>query len=199
MPPLPSIELDEQRQMLQLARAAIRAHWHPGCDNGPELPHGQLKLGCFVSLHLQEQLRGCIGTLKADRPLQEAIPYFARAAAFNDPRFYPLTEQELAELTLSLSLLGESQLMDVSSREELLAALRPGEDGLWLSDGYRHATFLPCVWQQLPKPALFVEHLLRKGGWHDDSWPATMRAYRYPTLEFSEADISQNGSGQPLF
>jgi len=189
MPLLPSIDPDEQRQMLQLARAAIRAHWYPGSDDDPELPHGQLKLGCFVSLHLHQQLRGCIGTLKAERPLQQAIPYFARAAAFKDPRFYPVTEAELAELTLSLSLLGNSQPLAVTNREELLAALKPGEDGLWLSDGYRHATFLPCVWQQLPTPQLFVEHLLRKGGWHDDGWPANMRAYRYPTLEFSEADF----------
>jgi len=190
MPPLPSIEADEQRRMLQLARAAIRARWHPGAESGIELVHGDLQLGCFVSLHQQQQLRGCIGTLEGDQPLWHTIPYFARAAAFHDPRFPPVTEDELPGLSLSISLLGELQPLDVASRDELLATLIPGEDGLWLSDGYRHATFLPCVWEQLPTAQQFVEHLLLKGGWHQHEWPPAMCASRYPTLEFSEKEFS---------
>lgn len=185
---LPSIELDERRRMLQLARQAIQSHWTPDTAVPVTLANGNLQLGCFVTLHKQGDLRGCIGTLEQDMPLQQAIPYFARAAAFQDPRFPPLSARELTDCTISISLLSEREPLPAATREELLAALIPFTDGLWLSDGYHRATFLPAVWRQLPDKTDFLHHLLLKGGWSPQGWPAQMKAWRYHSIEFSEPD-----------
>ncbi len=185
---LPSIELNERRAMLTLARNAIKAHWMPDTETAAILPHGELKSGCFVTLHKHGELRGCIGTLEQDMPLQQSIPYFARAAAFQDPRFPPLTTAELADCIISISVLSEREPLPASSREELMAALVPFTDGLWLSDGYHRATFLPAVWRQLPDKKEFLHHLLLKGGWPPQNWPAQMKAWRYHSIEFIEPD-----------
>ncbi len=189
MLPLPFIEPRERQAMLALARRSLENHWHPACGaEPPSLPHGDLQLGCFVSLHRQGVLRGCIGTLEPEMPLIEAIPRFALAAALQDPRFAPLQEDELPHITLSLSLLGPLTPLPAESRAALLGALIPGEDGLWLSDGFRRATFLPAVWRELPDPQDFVNQLLRKGGWPADPWPEALQAWRYHSLEFAETD-----------
>jgi uncharacterized protein, PH0010 family len=188
MPLLPSIELSERQAMLRLARQHILSHWIPNADTPVTLPSGNLKLGCFVTLHRRGELRGCIGTLEQDMPLQQAIPYFASAAAFQDPRFSPLTAEELPECTISISLLSEREPLPATSREALLAALVPFSDGLWISDSYHRATFLPAVWRQLPDKEAFLHHLLLKGGWSAQGWPSHMQAWRYHSLEFSEPD-----------
>ena len=185
---LPSIELAERKAMLVLARRAIQMRWLNTAFQVEPLPHGELQQGCFVTLHKHGELRGCIGTLEQDMPLQQAIPYFAQAAAFQDPRFAPLSENELSDCIISISVLSQREPLPATQREELLAALTPFSDGLWLSDGYRRATFLPAVWRQLPDKYDFLHHLLRKGGWQPDSWPPNMQAWRYHSLEFSEPD-----------
>lgn len=185
---LPSIELNERRLMLSLARQAIQSHWTPDASAPVTLMNGDLRLGCFVTLHKNGDLRGCIGTLEQDMPLQQAIPYFARAAAFQDPRFPPLSARELPDCIISISLLSEREPLPAATREELLAALIPFTDGLWLSDGYHRSTFLPAVWRQLPDKNDFLHHLLLKGGWSSSGWPSQMKAWRYHSLEFSEPD-----------
>jgi len=187
MLPLPFIDFRERDAMLALARHTLAAHWHPDeVSETPKLAHGELQLGCFVTLHEHGALRGCIGTLEPEMPLIEAIPHFALAAAFRDPRFPPLREDELPEVNLSLSLLGPLTPLPAESRAALLAALIPGEDGLWLSDEFRRATFLPAVWRELPDPHDFINHLLMKGGWSPEHWPENLQAWRYHSLEFAE-------------
>jgi len=187
MPLLLCIELTERLAMLTLARQAIRAYWSQGNNHVVcSLMHGDQKPGCFVTLRKHGELRGCIGTLEQDMPLQQSIPYFARAAAFQDPRFPPLTKDELTDCVISISLLSEREPIPAGSKEELLAALTPFTDGLWLSDGYHRATFLPAVWRELPDKNEFIQHLLRKGGWSPQGWPVQMKAWRYQSIEFSE-------------
>lgn len=188
MPHLLSIELAERKAMLTLARQTIQAHWTPDVKVPVSLPHDELKPGCFVTLRKNGKLRGCIGTLEQTIPLRQSIPYFAREAAFQDPRFPPLTITELAECTISISLLSELEPISATSREELLAALTPFTDGLWLSDGLRHATFLPAVWRELPEKDDFLYHLLLKGCWSPPHWPAQLQAWRYRSIEFTEPD-----------
>ena len=189
MPLLRCIELAERQAMLALARQAIQARWsQSNAQVASNLAHGDQKTGCFVTLRKHGELRGCIGTLEQDIPLLQSIPYFARAAAFQDPRFPPLTKDELADCVISISLLSEREPIPAGSKEELLAALTPFTDGLWLSDGYHRATFLPSVWRELPDKNDFIQHLLRKGGWSSQGWPAQMTAWRYHSIEFSEPD-----------
>ena len=189
MPLLLCIELTERLAMLALARQAIQTHWSPGnAQVANNLVHGDQKPGCFVTLRKHGELRGCIGTLEQDMPLQQSIAYFARAAAFQDPRFPPLTKDELTDCVISISLLSERDPIPAGNKEELLAAITPFTDGLWLSDGYHRATFLPADWRELPDKNDFIQHLLRKGGWSAQGWPAQMKAWRYQSLEFSEPD-----------
>jgi len=186
MPQLPSIEPAEQAAMLALARATLQHHWQRQ-DAVPQaaLPHGQLLLPCFVTLQKAGQLRGCIGCLEARMPLADAIAYFSLAAAFSDPRFPPLSQQELPQIRIHLALLGSLSPLPAHSRSALLAALKPGQDGLKLQDAHHQATFLPSVWAQLPEPGDFVDQLLRKGGW-SQHWPGQLQAWRYPSLSFGE-------------
>lgn len=125
---------------------------------------------CFVTLTEDGQLRGCIGSLQANRPLSRDLIDNAVAAAISDPRFPPLTPEELPQVTIEVSVLTTPQQIVASSEDEILAALRPGVDGVILRSGGRQATFLPQVWEQLPEPRQFLTRLKRKAGLPDDYW-----------------------------
>ncbi len=183
--------------MLRLARLAIRSHWYPEFASDitaaqAELTHGQQPLACFVTLHdAQGELRGCIGTLQAERPLLAAVVFYASAAAFSDPRFPPLSAKELPRITVSITLLGPLTPLVTSTRQELASALQPHQDGLVLQAGPHSATFLPTVWRQLPTPEQFISALLRKGGWPHEGWPQGIQAWRYAGIEFTESTTSR--------
>lgn len=138
----------------------------------------------FVTLEKRGQLRGCIGMLAAVRPLAEDVATNAYSAAFSDPRFPPLNADELGELDVHISVLGEPEAMEVGSEAELLSRLQPGSDGLILQEGARRATFLPSVWDTLPDPRQFVRHLKQKAGWPVDYWSPNIQVYRYRTEQF---------------
>uniref|UniRef100_UPI00187D3453 AmmeMemoRadiSam system protein B n=1 Tax=Candidatus Magnetaquicoccus inordinatus TaxID=2496818 RepID=UPI00187D3453 len=112
---------------------------------------------CFVTLTKQGQLRGCIGSLQAYRPLAVDLLDNSLSAALRDPRFPPVTAEELAELRIEISLLTPAQPFPYSSAEDLLRRLQPGVHGVILSKGGRRATFLPQVWEQLPDPRQFLQ------------------------------------------
>ena len=113
----------------------------------------------FVTLEINQQLRGCIGSLEAYQPLIQDVAQNAYAAAFRDPRFMPLTQEEYPGLTKHISILSKPSPISFTSEEDLIKQIQPGIDGLILSDhGYR-GTFLPSVWEDLPDPKLFLEHL----------------------------------------
>jgi uncharacterized protein len=188
---VPVFTSDQQACLLKLARLAIHSHWHSDLSESlsqaqANLPLAKLPLACFVTLHRQGHLRGCIGCLEPDQVLAEALVYFARAAAFHDPRFPPLDELELEQCEISISLLGPLTPLPANSRQQLLQALIPGVDGLWLESPGHRATFLPAVWREIPKPEQFLDQLLRKGGWPQGAWPANLQGYRYRSLEFCE-------------
>jgi len=133
----------------------------------------------FVTLHLDGQLRGCIGALEARRPLVEDVAHNAFAAAHSDPRFAPLTEAELAGLEIHLSILSPLEPIAVADESELLRRLRPGVDGLVLRDRTHQGTFLPSVWESLPDPREFVRQLKRKAGLPVDAWSDDWQVLRY--------------------
>lgn len=132
----------------------------------------------FVTLHHNEALRGCIGSLQPYRSLIEDIAGNAFSAAFQDPRFGPLEEQELVGLEVEHSILSIPQVIEeCPTKQHLLDSLVPFEDGLIISDGLRQATFLPSVWSQLPDESRFVEHLMLKAG--IESWSESILCERY--------------------
>lgn len=149
----------------------------------------QQKAACFVTLTQQEQLRGCIGTLEAYRPLLDDVQHNARAAAFKDPRFSPLTGDELGRTEIEISLLSPMQAMDFSDEQEALKLLQPGTDGLVFEfDRYR-STFLPQVWEQLPDATDFIAHLKQKAGLPADFWADNVKLYRYTVSKWKERDF----------
>jgi len=171
-----------------LARDSIRHGAKAGAplsvrlDDWPEALHEPRST--FVTLELDDRLRGCIGALEARRALVEDVAANAFAAAFRDPRFSPVTPGEVDELELHLSILSPPEPLDVESEAELLRSLRPGVDGLILEEGSRRGTFLPAVWRSLPSAVDFVTELKSKAGFPPDYWSGSIRTYRYTTEEF---------------
>jgi AmmeMemoRadiSam system protein B/AmmeMemoRadiSam system protein A len=141
----------------------------------------------FVTLTLQGELRGCIGTLEAHRPLGLDVRENALAAAFRDPRFMPLTREEFDDIRVEVSVLSPSEAMAVASEAHALAALRPGIDGVVFEYGHYRSTFLPQVWEQLPEPAEFLAHLKRKAGLSMDFWSDSVRLSRYTVSKWKES------------
>lgn len=124
----------------------------------------------FVTLTIHGQLRGCIGTLEARQPLAEDVREHAIAAGQDDYRFPPVTAGELAEIEIEISRLTHPQPLSYTSADDLIHKIRPGVDGVVLRDRFRRATFLPQVWEQLPDPEQFLDHLCQKMGAPRDYW-----------------------------
>ncbi|HHI93536.1 MAG TPA: AmmeMemoRadiSam system protein A [Gammaproteobacteria bacterium] len=138
----------------------------------------------FVTLKKHGELRGCIGSLEARRPLVEDVAHNAHAAAFTDPRFPPVSLPELPELEFHLSVLTPATPMQFESEKDLLEQIRPGTDGLVLEDGPYRSTFLPAVWESLPDAPQFLQHLKLKAGLPKDHWSDTLKISRYTTESF---------------
>ena len=183
---------DERRTLLDIAFASIRhglSTHHPlSVASDDYYAALQTPRATFVTLQLEGQLRGCIGTLEARRPLVVDVAENAFAAAFRDPRFLALSAAELTTLECHISVLGTPVAMAFDSETDLIAQLRAGIDGLVLEEvgGYR-GTFLPSVWEQLPAPRDFFSQLKRKAGLRQDYWSETLRVLRYETTGFHGA------------
>lgn len=143
------------------------------------------KRGTFVTLNIDGKLRGCIGSLNPQRPLIVDIVHNAQAAAFHDPRFKALSIEEFKQIEIHISILTEARDMRVVSRDELLAQIRPGKDGLILKESGKSATYLPSVWEKIPDPDNFISELRRKAGLDPKGWDKTTQVLRYETIEFS--------------
>lgn len=118
----------------------------------------------FVTLTLNGNLKGCIGSLVAHRKLYEDIIYNARSAAFRDPRFNPLSKEEFREVKIEVSILSKPENLDYDNTDDLKRKIKIKEDGVVLKIGNNQATFLPQVWEQLPTFELFFSHLCQKAG-----------------------------------
>ncbi len=136
----------------------------------PDDPAFDARYGTFVTLKISGALRGCIGNLVPAGSVAEGVQRNAINAAFNDPRFPPLTAGELANVDIDISVLSQPYLLEYKDGEDLAARLRPGVDGVILTLGNAGATFLPQVWEQLPTPELFLGHLCRKAGLPEMAW-----------------------------
>ena len=141
----------------------------------------------FVTLTRHGELRGCIGTLQAHRPLEIDVRENAAAAAFHDPRFMPLSGVEFDEIRVEVSLLSAAEPLAAASEADALAALRPHVDGVVLEFRHFRSTFLPQVWEQLPEPAAFLAQLKRKAGLPADFWSEGVRLSRYSVTKWKEA------------
>lgn len=179
---------EEQKILLEIAEQSIDHGLNYGNSlsiQTTQYPESlQALRATFVTLKKHAELRGCIGTLSAVRPLVNDIAYNAYAAAFEDPRFPPLQRNEKDLLEISISILSAPKSFVIASEQALIEQLQPGIDGLILEDAYHRATFLPSVWESLPDPQQFVTHLKLKAGLPGDYWSDTITLKKYTTFSF---------------
>ena len=153
--------------LLTLARAAIKSSFmNEKVDTSfvEEYIELQKQGASFVTLTQDGQLRGCIGSIIAHRPLLDDIIHNAKAAAFKDPRFMPLSEEEFERTKIEVSLLTPPQPLEYEDSAELKSKIRIGIDGVILKHNDYQATFLPQVWEELSEFELFFSHLCQKAG-----------------------------------
>ncbi|WP_101760469.1 AmmeMemoRadiSam system protein A [Oceanicoccus sp. KOV_DT_Chl] len=176
----------QQQQMLAAAHGSI----HHGLTMGTRLEVNLqqydtvLHQPCatFVTLKIDSLLKGCIGSIQTEQSLIENLSENAYCAAFEDNRFPALTHDELSLLEIEIALLGDLEQLPCATAAELVAQLRPGADGLVLTDGDLSATFLPSIWQQVNHPEHFVRELSLKAGIDYHHWNPDIMAERYSVV-----------------
>jgi len=192
----PRYGVEHGRKLLQIARQSISttlvAGGKPGTPPAEE-PWLRESRATFVTLMQGEELRGCVGALEAQRPLAEDVAENARAAAFEDARFKPLTPDEFARTDIEVSLLSTPKRLSFEDHADLIGRLRPGMDGIILehSEEGKHSTFLPQVWEGLPDPEQFIAHLKQKAGIAQNVDIRRCRVKRYSVLKWREAELGR--------
>lgn len=182
---------EEKEILLALARQALTEGVN-GVQLQPldldELTETLRKPGAtFVTLTKKGELRGCVGALEAYQPLAEDVREHVLAAALQDYRFPPVLPEEVPELKIEISYLTPPRPLEYKDGYDLLERLRPDVDGVILRDGPRRATFLPQVWEKLPDPAQFLDHLCSKMGTEASLWRyKKLKVYTYQVEEFHE-------------
>lgn len=176
---------NEQRQLLQIARKSIDY----ALARKTDLPYDSTKMspalqqpcGAFVTLHKGGKLRGCIGNLIGYKPLYQTVASMARAAAFEDPRFYPVGENEMKDIDIEISVL--SPLRKIQSADEL----QLGRHGIYIIKGEHRGTFLPQVAEETGwTKEEFLGHCARdKAGLTWNGWQDA-ELYVYEAIVFEE-------------
>lgn len=184
---------DDRHTLLKLARSALelavleRRHLSLPSDLSHELLQAK---GCFVTLTIAEQLRGCIGNICPEYPLAEGVVKNAFRAAMNDPRFNPVSAAELSTIEIEVSVLTVPAPLVFDSSSDLLQKLRPHRDGVVLTIGSHRSTFLPQVWEKLPEPSQFLDHLSAKSGLSAQAWRKPgAEVLTYQVEAFCEAEL----------
>ncbi len=167
---------DQGQALVKLARHTIaarlgkKAPLPESAVTALEAKELKSRRGTFVTLTINGQLRGCIGSLNAVESVAEGVKRNAVNAAFGDPRFNKLQPAELEKTDIEVSILTEPQPLAYKDGADLIAKLRPDIDGLIIRKGSASATFLPQVWEQLPDTKAFLSHLCRKAGLAANAW-----------------------------
>jgi len=186
-----TLTLEERKTLLRMAREAIehivRGEKLPPIDHTTLSPNLREQGASFITLTIRGQLRGCIGALEAYQPLADDVREHAVAAAFDDPRFPPLSEGELGRIQIEVSRLTRPVPLEYKDADDLISRLRPAIDGVILRDGLRRATFLPQVWEKIPDPSDFLDNLCYKMGVPHHFWrDKHLEVFIYQVEEFHE-------------
>jgi AmmeMemoRadiSam system protein A len=182
---------EDGRYLISIARDSIERKLFKNKDmvgNDSDLPPKFLeKRGTFVTITLNQNLRGCIGHIIPQESLIEGVRINALNAAFHDPRFKPLSKQEWEKIKIEVSILTEPQRLFYSDADDLLNRLRKEIDGVIIKKGHHQATFLPQVWGQLPDKEEFLTHLCLKAGLSGYEWKQEKLAvFTYQVQAFEE-------------
>jgi AmmeMemoRadiSam system protein A len=182
--------------VISLAKAAILValgqpdsfELEKALDNYPSL---EKKGAVFVTINTKStnHLRGCIGSLQAHRPLYKDIIYNAQSAALRDPRFKPLRIEELDNITLEVAILNEPKPLYYKDIQELEEKITPFKDGIVLSYKGKRATYLPSVWEDLPKFDDFFTSLCHKAELQSDCLTLHPYISTYQVTKYKESDV----------
>jgi AmmeMemoRadiSam system protein A len=172
--------------LLAIARESLAAALGFGEESLRDEPWLHEPGATFITLRRLGELRGCVGTIQAYRPLLEDVRSNSRAAAFSDSRFPPVRPAEYVAISLEVSLLSPCEPFEVGCEEEVLCQLRPRTDGVVFEFQGSRSTFLPQVWEQLPDPWDFLAHLKRKAGFPDSFWDSEVKLWRYTVTKWCE-------------
>ncbi|MCF8142421.1 MAG: AmmeMemoRadiSam system protein A [Deltaproteobacteria bacterium] len=176
--------LEEARKTIQQALMGDREQT---ADDVRLDPIFNQRRGTFVTLTIGGNLRGCIGHIIPQESLIDGIRINAINAAFKDPRFRPLDQEEWKRIRIEISILTDPKPLSYSDADDLLRKLRSGIDGVILKKGYHQSTFLPQVWDQLPQKEEFLNHLCLKAGLDGDEWKkGTLEVSTYQAQAFEE-------------
>jgi MEMO1 family protein len=178
------------RTLIAIARSSIARVL--GVESGPQpalAPWLRQAGATFVTLTMDGRLRGCVGSLAAERMLGEDVAANALGAAFRDHRFPKLSREEWPKVQVEVSLLSPPKPMAFADEGDLLAQIRPGEDGIILEHDGRRATFLPQVWEGLPEPQRFFDELMKKAGIPAGTRLARCKLWRYRVAKWKQKDL----------
>lgn len=174
------------RDLLKLARWSIAQELELDFLKVDIKDEWKAKRGTFVTITKNEKLRGCIGSLTSYRELWDDIIHNAKSAAFRDPRFFPLTDDEFNKINIEISILSPLERIDFLDEEDILTKIEPFKDGLYLKHGYKSGTFLPQVWEHYPVSRDFFNHLKQKAGLPMTFYSNEMELYRYSVEKCQE-------------
>ena len=180
--------MENEKLLLELASKSIESEFDSSIEFDKEKLLNENSFlneqrATFVTLTLNDKLRGCIGSLLAHRSLLEDILHNAKAAAFADLRFDRLTKQEFEKVKIEISILTVPQVLEYSDFEDLQKKLVPNKHGVILELDGKRATFLPQVWEQLPSFNDFMVHLCKKAGLNPNSLPALPKIQTYEAIK----------------
>jgi AmmeMemoRadiSam system protein A len=187
-----NLTAEEQKILLRLAREAmergVKGESLPSLDESVLPPMLREEGSSFITLTVRGELRGCIGSLEPHQSLAQDVREHAVAAALKDPRFPPVSEEELNGIKIEVSRLTRPVPLEYQDANDLLSKLCPHVDGVVVRDGsYRRATFLPQVWEKIPDPAEFLSNLCYKMGVDPDLWRMKhLEVLTYRVEEFHE-------------
>jgi AmmeMemoRadiSam system protein A len=185
---MPTTDTQLGQVLLAQARKAIADALGLPAPAAPDHPQLAERGATFVTLTLDGELRGCIGSLNAHRPLGQDVRDNAVAAALRDPRFPPLSAAEFASVQVEVSLLTEPDFIEFRDEADALAQLVPGRDGVIFFNGCQRATFLPQVWEQLPERRQFMAALKQKARLPVDFWGPNVMIARYQVQKWHEGE-----------
>lgn len=184
-------DINKGQMLLHLARAAIAKELGFASHDLPPSTWLEEPGATFVTLTLHGHMHGCIGSLEATRPLVDDVRHNAVAAAFQDPRFQPLTKEDFADVIIDVALLSTPETIRFSSEEDALAQLHPGVDGVLFKYGANRATFLPHAWEDLPHAQHLFPLLKSQAGLPEDFWSVDIKLSRFTIQRWYE--VGQHG------